>query len=101
MFDIIPKLGSFEVSTVIKVNGLEAEILIFSKMLQNSWPNLTTLQKKLQKFVSDVRQAQRGESMWTAKEIQAIYQTAKKPIETKREERRAVTMNETVTTIPT
>ena len=33
VFDIIPKLGSFEVSTVVKVNGQEAEVLIFSKML--------------------------------------------------------------------
>ena len=48
--------------------------------------------------MSDVRQAQKGETMWTSKEIQAKYQTAKKPIETKLEERRAITINETITT---
>ena len=51
--------------------------------------------------MNDVRQAQRAETMWTSKEIQAKYQTNKMPIETKRDQRRAVTMNETITTMQT
>ena len=63
VFEMIPKLGSMEVSTVIKVNGQSADILLFSKMLSNTWPNVFALQHRFRNLVTDLRDAQRGENL--------------------------------------
>ena len=85
VFDMIPKLGSFEVSTVITVGGKQTDVLLFSKMFSNSWPNFVALEQRLRNFISDTKAAQRGENLMTVHELKSKYQTSRRPAKTEPE----------------
>ena len=48
-YDILPRLGAFEVSTVCQDN----DILFYSKQMSTMWPNPAALAKRVHEFMED------------------------------------------------
>ena len=56
VFDIVPRLGAFEISTVFTSAANRAtDILIFSKILSHLWPHEKTVTNKLDKYLEELR----------------------------------------------
>ena len=53
-FDMIPRIGAFEVSTVAFKGESSIEILLFSKLLSSIWPSCGTVAKKIGMFYSEM-----------------------------------------------
>ena len=55
LYDMIPRLGAFEVSTVIGNEGSLTDILFFSKLLSSLWPHTRTVAGKVANFFDDMK----------------------------------------------
>ena len=55
VYDMIPRLGAFEVSTVIPNEGSLTDILFFSKLLSSLWPHTRTVSTKLATYFDDMK----------------------------------------------
>ena len=78
VFDILPRLGAFEVSTVNSRGRRSMDILFFSKLLSNSWPKLKTLAVKVSKYIHEQRQRRQETDAFVPVDVQDLkhrYQT--------------------------
>ena len=50
-YDMLPRLGAFEVSTVHD----NADILFYSKMMSSMWPNASALAKRIKEFADETK----------------------------------------------
>ena len=54
VYDILPRLGAFEVSTVSTTKeGVMTDVLFYSKILSSAWPNNKTLTAKITRYFED------------------------------------------------
>ena len=49
-YDILPRIGAFEVSTVID----NVDVLLYSKQMSSMWPHCMALAKRVAAFVGDI-----------------------------------------------
>ena len=50
-YDMLPRLGAFEVSTVYD----NVDILLYSKMMSSMWPHATSLVERVQAFADEAK----------------------------------------------
>ena len=48
-YDILPRIGAFEISTVIDGH----DILLYSKMMSSMWPNTSAVSKWIKNLIDD------------------------------------------------
>lgn len=53
-YDMLPRMGAFEVSTVYENREHKQEILFYSKMMSSMWPHATALAKRIKAFAEDI-----------------------------------------------
>ena len=54
VYDMIPRIGAFEVSTVAAYGGANDAILLYSKMIGGMWPHIGTLAKKIDRYAGEM-----------------------------------------------
>ena len=54
VYDMIPRIGAFEVSTVVAQGGSSEAILLFSKMIGQMWPHVGALSKNIGNYQEEV-----------------------------------------------
>ena len=70
-YDILPRLGAFEVSTVID----HTAILFFSKLKSQIWPSHAAVSKKIKACMDEFAAMKRGSRGGRGAQLQAKYQT--------------------------
>ena len=66
LYDMFPRMGAFELSTVVEKKGRSEAILLYSKIISGMWPHFGAVAKRVQEYseanfkdgqgVSDLRQ---------------------------------------------
>ena len=80
MYDMIPRLGAFEVSTVKQdETGKLVDILFFSKLLSSLWPHTRTVRSKVISYLDDLK-----DRFMTDGELKSKYQTDGKILKQRR-----------------
>ena len=91
-YDILPRIGAFEVSTVSD----NVDILFYSKMMSTMWPHASSLAKRIKEFADAFKE---GTAMNTLKDK---YQTTGRQVRAPRQRRGSVgglTMTESKATL--
>ena len=50
-YDILPRIGAFEISTVVD----NVDILLYSKMMSTMWPHIPSVVNRLKQFADDAK----------------------------------------------
>lgn len=86
-YDIVPRIGAFEISTVFD----NVDILIYSKMMSSMWPHVPSVADRIKAFAEDAK------SMKGA-ELKAKYQTTGRQVRAARSPSKRDTMGNTMST---
>ena len=58
-YQILPRLGAFEITTVVD----NVCILFYSKMMSSMWPNYKALTNRISAFVKDLKEGMKGAAL--------------------------------------
>ena len=50
-YDILPRIGAFEISTVVD----NVDILFYSKQMSTMWPNVPAMASRIEKAMEDIK----------------------------------------------
>ena len=84
-YDILPRIGSFEISTVFD----NVDILIYSKMMSSMWPHVPSVSDRLKAFAEDAKTMK-------ADQLKAKYQTTGRQVRAARSPSKRDTMGNTM-----